>query len=453
LTIKQLNEEFKAKKLSPVEYAKDTIAALKQEPYNCINAYDEESILEAARKSEARYQNGESIGVMDGVPVGIKDMIDTEGLQTTYGCGAYVGNKPEKDAFIVTALKKAGAITGIKTNTSQFALGPTGEFCLNGAVRNPVNPEYYTGGSSSGSVAAVKGGLVPCAVGTDTGGSIRTPSSFTGVVGMKTTYSLISNEGIQPCSDAFDVVGPITTTVEDNAILLNELTAYNNRDWRQSYPPGIDYLSEMKSGKKNYKLALIRNFFEGTVDPDVTRVCNEVVSDLEALGMQKKDVMIPDWSEHKLAHQKQMLCYTHYVHDHDISWNSAYIYPQVMRRLHAGILTSDEYVKHDDQRRYVAGMVLDLMGDADCLCYPTSPVTAGKIGEGETRIQLAGKDVSLYELSGAYAWIGNYTGMPSISIPVGISKEGLPIGLALLGRYHSEALLYAIADRIMKNLI
>lgn len=452
LTIKELNEAFRAKKISPVEYARDMINGLRTDPYNAITAYDEESILKAAVESEERYQKGRALGELDGIPVGIKDMIDTADIQTTYGCRAYLGNKPQRDAFIVSALKKAGAITGIKTNTSQFALGPTGEFCLNGAVHNPVNPEYYTGGSSAGSAAAVKAGLVPCAVGTDTGGSIRTPASFTGVVGMKTTYSLISNQGIQACSDAFDVVGPLTTTVEDNAVLLNALAAYNNRDWRQSYPPGINYLSELQKEKRTYKVAIADNYFDGTVCEDVANVCKSVTASFKESGLETEHVVFPEWTEYKAAHQKQMLCYTHYVHDYDISYHSDAIYPQVMRRLHAGVLTSDEYVKCDDKRRHVAGMVLDLLGNADCFCYPTSPVTAGKIGEGEARFLLNGKEVSRYELSGAYAWIGNYTGLPSISIPVGVSHEGLPIGLALMGRYHSEAVLYAIAEKIMKNL-
>lgn len=208
-TVQQLSAAFSAGDISPVEYAKKTIANLENDAFNCINAFDAQRILKRAEESEGRYLKKEPLSPLDGIPVGVKDIIDTKGLETTYGSRAYLGHVPEESAFVISALEAAGAITDIKTNTCEFALGATGEDSLNGAVENPARPGYYSGGSSSGSAAAVRAGYLPAAIGTDSGGSIRTPSSLCGLVGMKTTYSLISTEGSCPCRKPSTRWGPL----------------------------------------------------------------------------------------------------------------------------------------------------------------------------------------------------------------------------------------------------
>ncbi len=453
LSLIELSEKFKSKELSPVEYSKDIIQLLKEDTYNAIISFDENSILTRSKEAEHRYIHGTPLSQIDGIPIGIKDIIDTKNLYTTYGCDAYRKHMPQKDAYIVETLKKTGAITDIKTNTCQFALGPTGEYCLDGAVRNPHNPQCYSGGSSAGSAAAVAAGLLPAAIGTDSGGSIRMPSSLCGLVGMKPTYSIISNAGIMPVSDSVDTVGVLTNSVKDNALLLEMLISYNNKDWRQSYPPYIHYSYRIGESIKGSKIGIIAEFFNGCIDSEVAKGCMKAVDELQSLGVTIYEKKLPDLRELREAHQLSMLAFAHSIHVKDIENYSEYIYPQVMARLQRGNISSTQYVQLERKKKELINILFDALDETECLVYPTTPLTAYKIGEGENKITVGGVETTPYASTGATTWIGSFSGMPCLSIPAGKTKKGLPYGLTLMGRPHDEANLYRIADQLLKTLI
>lgn len=254
LTVSKVSELFRQKKLSPVEYTKFILKEINDNrDLNAIVSVDEELALQNAKESEERYMKDNILSQIDGVVLGIKDIINTKDVITTYGCEAYSNYFPDEDAFVVKKLKYAGVDTSIKCNTSQFALGPTGEVSYKGAVKNARNPLYTTGGSSSGSASAVAAHILPGALGSDSGGSVRVPSSICGTVGIKPTFSLVSNEGVMPVSETVDCVGSITRTVEDGARILQVIAGNNPADWRSAPDVPYDYLSRLNESVKGDK--------------------------------------------------------------------------------------------------------------------------------------------------------------------------------------------------------
>ncbi len=453
ISILELTKKFVAKELSPVEYAKDTIDKLKNDKLNCILAYDEDALIDDAKKSEKRYIDGNPLSALDGVPIGVKDIIDTKGLTTTYGCSAYVDHVPEEDAYVIKLLKKAGALTSIKTNTAQFAMGTTGETSLYGSVRNPHDPTYYTGGSSSGSAAAVGAKMLLAALGTDTGGSIRIPSSICGVVGIKPTYSLISIEGVMPLSESLDTIGVLSNTVYDNALVLKALVKYNERDWRQSCTPGIDYTKRIGESVQGAKVTLPVDLYEGCIDPEITECCMKAVRNFQkANNLIVADKKLPDLSEYRQAHQLNLSTFGRSIHIDDIINHTETLHPQVMRRLNFGTILGVDYVRTETLKHKLIAIMLDLMDDSECLLYPSTAATGMKIGEGETPVKFNGIETNGFLSAGALTWIGNFTGFPCMSIPVGKSSNGMPIGLMIMGRPHSEDNLYRIGEQILKSI-
>ncbi len=452
-SIRELTKQYASKRLSPVEYTKETIKMLANDDLNAILAYDEDALLSEAKKSEQRYRESSPLSPVDGVPIGIKDVIDTKGLTTTYGCEGYRDNIPQEDAFVVKLLKNAGALTSIKTNTSQFALSPTGETSLHGAVKNPHDKSRFTGGSSSGSAAAVASGMLIVALGTDTGGSIRMPSALCGVVGIKPTYSLTSISGIMPVSESMDHVGVLSNSMEDSATVLQTLVSYNEKDWRQSYPPNKNYLKRISESIDSTNMVVLSDLFEGCIDPEVSDCCMKAVASL--LGKNKVNIIekkMGDISAFRTAFKLYMATFSLSVHQVDIEKHPQTIHPQVRSRIDAGTISGVEYVNYERKRHALLSIMLDAMGDAECLIYPSTAVTAMKIGDGEKPIKLNGIETSGFASSGALTWINNFTGLPCISVPVGKSKEGLPIGLMITGRPYDEDNLYRIGEKIMQSL-
>lgn len=452
LTITQLSKQFAAKERSPVEYAQQTIRRLREDAFNAIVAFNEAEVLAAAKASEQRYCTGKQRSPVDGVPIGIKDIVDTSGLRTSYGCDVYLSHVPLADAYIVRQLKAAGAITAIKTNTSQFALGPTGEYCLRGAVRNPHDFSRYAGGSSSGSAAAVAAGIVPASIGTDSGGSIRIPSSLCGIVGMKPTYALISNAGILPISDATDTVGPMTNSIADSALLLQILAAQNSRDWRQSRPPAVRYAGRIGESIRGVKIAALKDFFHGCIDPEISAGCARAVTALRQIGGAVAEQALPDLCGLREAQQLCMLAFARSVHAADIEKHSASIYPQVLARLHKGDISASLYIESERKKTKLLAILFEALRDVECLVYPTTPLPAQKIGDGEKPLLLNGVETTAYASTGATAWIGSFSGLPCLDIPVGKTRAGLPYGLSLLGHLHSEANLYRIGEALLQAL-
>ena len=450
LKMYEIAEKYRSRELSPVEYTKYVIREIKNRwDLNTVVTLDEELALLQAKESEKRYGDQTPRSSIDGIPIGIKDIIDTKDLITTYGCKAYQQNYPKEDAFVVQKLKEAGAGVFIKCNTSQFDLGPTGEVSFGGPVKNGRNPEYTTGGSSSGSASAVAAHLLPGTLGSDSGGSIRVPSSICGVVGIKPTFSLVSNQGVMPVSETVDCVGPITRCVEDGTMILQAIAGYNIADWRSSKTPYVDFASRIKEGVKGAKAVVIRNLFDGAIMPEVVKGCQDAIEVLRSLGVEVIERDMPDVQDLRHAHQINMLAMAHAYHRKDVKEHRKDIYDEVYKRLESGNISSDLCLEYEMQKNTMRKILLDLMEGADCLLYPTTPLTACKIGESRKIHTLNGIDTCAFEANGSLTWASSFACTPCISIPAAFTEEGLPVGLSIMGRPFDEPNLI----RIAKNLV
>ncbi len=453
LSIKQLSTLYKKKKLSPREYAKDVLSRI--ESHKHLNAFvtvDSELMMNQAGISEERWLKGEARSLLEGIPIGIKDIIETKNLVTTYGCKAYDQYLPSTDAFAVGKLKSSGAVIAVKCNTSQFAMGPTGEVSYNGPVVNPRKDGYVSGGSSSGSAAAVAAGILPGALGTDSGGSIRLPSALCGVVGIKPTLALVSNQGVMPVGESVDCIGPITRSVEDGAIILSAIAGYNEMDWRSAPSTELDYAALIQAESCGMQGVVLENFMEGAVVPEVIEVCNKALEKLVGIGFQLTSKRLPDLSEFRVAHQLNMMASAHYVHKRDIENHRNHMYEEVYQRLIQGDIRSDECFSYEMMKHDFRRLLMKFMGNASYMIYPTTPMLPCKIGEGGKKQVVNGYTTSSFESNGAHTWLASYAGLPSITLPVGLSKEGFPIGISITGKPFGEIELLRVAHQIERQL-
>jgi len=450
LGLAELHEKFKQKSVSPVEYAEHMLGLMKRETFNAIVTIDEEAAMAFAKASEKRYVAQDAASPLDGALIGVKDVILTKGLRTTFGCAAYKNHIPDEDAYVVARLKAQGANISVKTNTSQFAMGPMGDVSLNGPVLNPRDVRRVSGGSSSGSAAAVAGRLCPGTLGTDSGGSIRLPSAMCGVVGLKPTFSLVSNEGVMPVNESVDTIGPLTRTVEDNALLLNAIAGYNPRDWRSAPREPENYLRRLKEPLAGGKIACPVECLRD-VEPAVEKAVLNAAKAFAELGAEIKETHVPkELDQYRAAHQLLLMAGAHMEHAKDLEQHRPHIYDQVYHRLMQGGFDSDQYVKYERMRHGMVALLYDWLGDCDALLIPTTPAAACLIGAES--VEINGKACPPLTLYPTFTWIASYSGFPSIALPAGTDDRQLPVGISLIARPFDEANLYRYAWHLEQYL-
>ena len=294
-TIVEVGEALRTKKLSPVELTRHCLARIAQcnPSLNAFITVTPELALQQARQAEEEIMRGGWRGPLHGIPLGLKDLIDTAGIATTAASELYKHRIPIQHAEVVRKLEQAGAVVLGKHNLHEFAYGGSSLVSCFGEVRNPWKPAHIAGGSSGGSAAAVSADLCFGALGTDTGGSIRTPSSFCGVVGLKPTYGLVSIRGIIPLTLSLDHCGPITRTTGDAAVMLNVLAGYDKLDIASVEHPREDYVAAMKQPISGLRLGIPRAPFFDLLDADVEKAVEEAIGLLAKMTKGIKDVNLP----------------------------------------------------------------------------------------------------------------------------------------------------------------
>lgn len=404
-----------------------------------------DAALAQAKAADRALAAGEDRGPLHGIPVAIKDIIDVTGVRTTAGSRVLADNVADSDSTITERLEAAGAVLLGKLNLSEFAIGGTIDHPY-GTPRNPWNTGHSAGGSSSGSGVAVAAGLCAGALGSDTGGSIRGPAAFCGIVGIRPTYGRVTRAGVVPMCWSKDTVGPMTRTVRDCAIMLAAIAGRDDRDPTSSRNPVPDYLSSIEEGANGLRVGLPREMFEyEALSAETREAVLRAVAVFEELGASSENMSLPT-TEHSgavfvaSADVDAAAFHEQWVRTRpdDYDWNTRV-------RLESALLTpSTAYLKAQRARAKIRRELLEALDRYDVLVFPTGPVTAPTLAAS------TGSPGGYYQGRSdlgrrRYTSPAALAGLPAISVPCGFSASGLPIGMQIVGRPFDEATVFHAA--------
>nr|WP_245203676.1 amidase [Ammoniphilus resinae] len=443
-----LARAYRQKQVTPVEVTQALLTRIHEmnPKLNAFVTLMEDEAMEKAKLAGEEIRKGNWQGPLHGVPIGLKDLIYTAGVRTTMGSEIYKDFIPDYNATVVEKLEQNGAIIIGKLNTHEFAYGPTGDISCFGPVHNPYDLERMTGGSSSGSGAAVAAGLCFGALGTDTGGSVRIPSSACGIVGMKTTFGRVSKYGVFPLAYSLDTVGPMTRTVRDNAMMLTALAGYDSSDPYSAERGGEDFTRKLGKGVQGKVLGVPTTLFYDSLDDEVRQQVDKAIQKFKEMGAEIREVDI-DLSQLAWGQLMTIRSEAYAVHAEHMRGKADQLHPDVRMRLEASKETMGwEYIKAQEVRRQIIQSINKVFEKVEALIAPTIAVLPPKIGQRE--VELNGLKEHVYSALLRLNGPANFSGLPSISIPCGFSKSGLPIGMQLIGKHFSEANLYRIAEAI-----
>jgi aspartyl-tRNA(Asn)/glutamyl-tRNA(Gln) amidotransferase subunit A len=396
-----------------------------------------EQALAQARELEAEQRAGRLRSPLHGIPVALKDNIDTAGVRTTAASAVFDDRTPDTDAEVAGRLKAAGAIIIGKVNLHEFAMGGTSATSYYGPVRNPWALDRNPGGSSGGSAAALAADLCFGALGTDTGGSIRTPASFCGIVGLKPTYGLVSIRGIIPLTLSLDHCGPMTRTVEDAAIMLNALAGYDKRDIASVDHSKEDYVTAMKQPVSGLRLGIPRAPFFDLLDADVAKAVEDAIAVLAKMTKSIKDVALPPTREVTLLGESYAF--------HEELYTRApgrYMIPTRNRVKNEANVKAADYIRSRWKLELIRRTIDDVFQDFDLVVLPTRRRTPRTIDAAIKREE--SDKIFNPEIENTPQF--NIYGIPAISVPCGFTSGGLPVGLMIAGPRFSEGRVLALAN-------
>lgn len=454
----ELSEAIKAGQttaISALEAVLEQIEA-KEKEYNCYVTVDAEGARKKAAEVQAKIEAGELTGPLAGVPVAIKDNMCTEGMLTTCSSNILSNFIPTFSSEAVLNLEKAGAVIIGKTNMDEFAMGSTTETSYYGPTKNPVNPEHVPGGSSGGSAAAVAANECFYALGSDTGGSIRQPASYCGVVGMKPTYGTVSRYGLIAYGSSLDQIGPLAKNVTDCATVLEVISSHDKKDSTSLDREDTDFTSALVKDVKGMKIGIPKTYFGEGLDPEVKEAVLGAAKVLEAQGavleefdLELVDYAIPAYYTIAAAEASSNLerfdgvKYGYRAKDyaglHDMykKSRSEGFGAEVKRRIMLGsfVLSSGYYDAYYLKALKVKALIKKAFDDAfakyDLILGPAAPTTAPKLGESLS------DPIKMY-LGDIYTISVNLAGLPGITVPCGFDSKGLPIGVQLIGDCYKE---------------
>jgi aspartyl-tRNA(Asn)/glutamyl-tRNA(Gln) amidotransferase subunit A len=439
-TISELAQRLRRRKVSPVEITQECLARIDRlnPALNAFITVTAESALAGARQAQAEILRGEWRGPLHGVPVALKDLIDTAGIRTTAASALHKDRIPTHDAEVVRRLRQAGAVLIGKNNLHEFAYGGSSLISYFGDAHNPWNRGHIAGGSSGGSAAAVVAGLAYAAIGTDTAGSVREPAALCGCVGLKPTYGRVSSRGVIPLSLSLDHVGPLAATVEDAAIVLQSIAGYDAADITSADVPVSDYVSGLREGVRALRVGVPRAYFFDDLDPEVASAMEHALSGIRSLGAEIKEVQLEVPTDRTLQ-----MAEAYAYHAENVAKNPELYQPETLRRIRSGQkVSATEYIQQrrdlDEARRSVRAV----FADVDVLVMPTMPMPAPAIADlRATPDALRPAELKLLRNTRPF----NVWGLPTISVPCGFTQSGLPIGLQIAGPHWREDLVLRVA--------
>ena len=447
LTIAEASELLAGKRLSPVELVNAHLERIDNTD-NRLNSFitllADRSVAEA-KKAEQAIISGSHLGPLHGIPIGLKDLYFTKGIPTTVGSRILRDFVPDTDAAVTESFAAAGAILMGKLQMHEFALGGTSENPHDGPAHNPWDTDRMTGGSSGGSGSAVASGQCMGALGSDTGGSVRIPSSLCGIVGLKPTFGRVSRYGVYPLSWSLDTVGPMTRTVRDTALVMNVIAGHDPRDPSSSNTPAEDFTSALDQGVRGLRIGVPKEYFFELLNDEVDQAISQASSVLEGLGASMGEVSISALQHSLPISGTILLTEAAEIHLDHLRDRADDIGPDVRARLETGALTpAVEYIKAQRARTAFNRQVAQAMERFDVLLTPTSPIGAPRLGE--TAVEIGGHQESPLALLPRLTRPWNICGVPTISVPCGFTSSGMPIGLQLAGRPFEDALVLRVAQ-------
>lgn len=401
-----------------------------------------ESAIDEAKKIDQLRSSGQIQNLpLAGVPIAIKDLFEATFMPHTYG-GRHKWDRSPVTATVVKKLQAAGAIILGKTNLHEYAYGTTSENPHFGSVINPWNKAKIAGGSSGGSSAAVTAGLCTAALGTDTGGSVRIPAALTGHVGLKPTFGLISKAGVFPLATSLDHVGPMTRNVRDAALLLNVMAGYDPLDETSVLVPTKNYLPKPLN-RETLRVGVPKYFFFDKCHPNVLQTVQNALQSLQDSGFQLQEVTVPDVEEVPDMQSATISSEAYFIHKEHFERESSSYGWDVRQRLEDSKKTLGyRYVEAQEFRKRMSLKLDNLFGDVDVLVMPTTPLTATDTGQVKAHIRAQEVNIRAHLTRYTNPW--NLTGFPALTIPCGLSPDGLPVGLQIVGPRFSEQKLLSV---------
>ena len=464
LTVHELQDKLENKEITVTDITKAYIENIKkkEEKIGAFVTILEDEALKNAEEIQNKIESGEIKNSLAGIPIGIKDNICTKGVKTTCSSKMLENFISPYDATVMEKINAENMVMLGKLNMDEFAMGGSTEYSYFHVTRNPWNLNKVPGGSSGGSAAAVAANLVPWSLGSDTGGSIREPASFCGVVGLKPTYGLVSRYGLVAFASSLDQIGPITKDVKDCAMLLNVIAGHDERDSTSANVEKQDYVKALKNDVKGLKIGIPKEFFGEGINKEVKESLEKAIEKYKELGAEVEECSL-DIAKYSLAAYYIIACaeassnlgrfdgirYTYRTKEFS---NLKELYkktrsegfgPEVKRRIILGtyVLSSGYYDAYYKKAQKVRTLVMNEFKKAfekyDILLTPTSPTVAFDIGsKSNNPLEMYLADICTVSV--------NIAGLPAISIPCGKDAEGMPIGMQLIGkRFDEQAILNA----------
>ena len=450
-TIGELGLLLRERQASPVEVV-DAVCANVDARDGQINAYisrREDAARSAARKAEAEIMNGLYRGPLHGIPLALKDNICMRDEATTMGSRIHADYVPKHSATVVRKLTQAGAVLTGKLNLHEYAWGATTNNPHFGACHNPWDLNKIPGGSSGGSGAAVAADMTFGSLGTDTGGSIRIPAAFCGVVGLKPTHGLVSKAGVFPLGWSLDHVGPIAKNVHDAALLLNCIAGFDANDPTSARAQLKDYAALPSSDLHGVRIGINERYFFHNVDGDVEQQVRASVQRLQELGATCHEVEIPALQYSEYAELVTIVAEANAIHRDNLVARPQDFGDDVLFLLELGeLLSSGDYLKAQQIRRQLDLDFAAAFRDVDVLVTPTLPFLPPPIGSGSVSIN--GSEAPFLDHAIRFTGPGNLTGLPALSMPCGLA-QGLPVGLQIMGPAFGEEKVLSIAHALEKT--
>ncbi len=448
LDLSEVSQMVRRRKVSPVELTRECLSRIERlnPKLNAFITITADSALAEARAAEAEIQHDRWRGALHGIPIALKDLIDTAGVRTTAGSGLFKDRVPAHDAEVVRRLRAAGAVFLGKLNMHEFAYGGSSVISYFGPVHNPWNLDYCSGGSSGGSAAAVAAQLCYGAIGSDTGGSIRQPAAYCGLVGLKPTYGHVSTSGVIPLSWSLDHLGPITRTVKDAALMLQVIGGYDAQDRASIDVPVPNYAATIATLPSSLRLGIPRSYFYEKLHPEIQAATEAALSVLKTLTRSQHDLgslaANDTYASIMDPYVTVLRAEAYAYHKEYVSRNPELYQPQTLKRIQAGAnIAPSAFTQAKQQLEQIRSLIAQILENVDLLITPTTCVPPFAIADLLDPNTLRDKELLMLRNTRPF----NMLALPTISVPCGFTRAGLPIGLQITGPPNGDETVLRLA--------